>query len=96
MLSLVSITYWFLIIVHLFIHDRKTDLVLFVYRAPDFSVAKFDERTVMLCDQVGALPFFAFVLIPRFFSLLIFKCLFLFSVKGSIMLVVCGTAGYVI
>lgn len=52
---------------HLFIHDRKTDLVLFVYRAPDFSVAKFDERTVMLCDQVGALPFFCFCFDPTVF-----------------------------
>ena len=33
-----------------------TDLfVIFIYfdRAHDFSVEKFDDRTVMLCDQVG-------------------------------------------
>ena len=81
----------------LLVYVSINGLLSIVARAHDFSVAKFDERTVMLCDQVSlhlSSPPKYFFISVCFFQLIL-KFSFLSSVRKSIMLVACGTLGYV-
>lgn len=95
-LLLLSITCWFCICISI-----SNTFILFI-RGHDFSSAKFDERTVMLCDQVGISSCFFtimdatchFCLFARRLTLSLFICLFVlfffFSVKRNFMLVACA------